>query len=106
MPLVQYQEGCKKPDIVLDKSQIYELQKDPKALIVDVRVRVFDHLAPQTAVLYLTVHRAEVAVRDNFLHMMTISLDLPKETITARVKDFARYEVMTTCKMSQTGSFQ
>jgi len=107
MPLVGFQEGCRKSEIIIDKAKADKLQKDPKVLIVDVRVRMFDDLKPPTAVLYLTAYRSLVSVRESFLHMEVIPLASSQEEIANQVKKFVEgVEVVTTCEMSQTGTFQ
>lgn len=121
MPHAKLQEACIKPEIIIggassifdedrkDSFLLRDLLKDPNALIIDVSVNFLDSAKPRNAVLYLYAYRVGgVAHRQVFpSELMVIPLDLPQEEIARQVKDFVQgFDVVTTCEMSQTGSFQ
>lgn len=114
MPHVKQQETCLQPEIIIDRGNkgpylLDDLIKDPKVLIVDLSVKVFDDTNPRISVLYLHAYRVGGASRRQVLpfELVAIPLDLSEIEVVEKVNEFVqRFDVVTTCEMSQSGSLK
>ena len=93
MPYVDRDETCRLPDLVSGRVHAYEMAENKDTLTIIARLTILDNTQPRIAVLSTNYYRPNpmhVNLKSAvFLNQeLVIPLDLPEDTIAARLNDF------------------